>query len=126
MAVAGPLTTYVRLWAVANLLRIHVGYAASTALRGSQLDRYSVALPAIIVLAALWPTRRAGQLTFVALALRAITNIAKGSHMSNSQLWATQHDLALLLALLGGEREGQVGATSSADADVALGTHEAG
>ena len=49
--------------------------------------------------AALWPTRRAGQLTFVALALRAITNIAKGSHMSNSQLWATQHDLALLLAL---------------------------
>ena len=98
-ATTRPLTIYVRLWAIANLLRIHVGYAASTALRGSQLDRYSVALPLIIVLAALWPTRRAGQLTFVALALRAITNIAKGSHMSNSQLWATQHDLALLLAL---------------------------
>ena len=26
-----PLTIYVRLWAIANLLRIHVGYAASTA-----------------------------------------------------------------------------------------------
>ena len=115
-ATARPLTIYVRLWAVANLLRIHVGYAASTALRGSQLDRYSVALPAIIVLAALWPTRRAGQLTFVALALRAITNIAKGSHMSNSQLWATQHDLALLLALAAAAlRKGSLEKLTAAD-----------
>ena len=115
-ASARHLTIYVRLWAVANLLRIHVGYAASTALRGSQLDRYSVVLPLIIVLAALWPTRRAGQLTFVALALRAITNIAKGSHMSNSQLWATQHDLALLLALAAAAlRKGSLETLTAAD-----------
>ena len=115
-ASARPLTIYVRLWAIANLLRIHVGYAASTALRGSQLDRYSVALPLIIVSAALWPTRRAGQLTFVALALRAITNIAKGSHMSNSQLWATQHDLALLLALAAAAlRKGSLETLTAAD-----------
>ena len=115
-ATARPLTIYVRLWAVANLLRIHVGYAASTALRGSQLDRYSVALPLIIILAALWPTRRAGQLTFVALALRAITNIAKGSHMSNSQLWATQHDVALLLALAAAAlRKGSLETLTAAD-----------
>ena len=98
MATLCPFSAYITLWSIANLLRIHVGYASGTALAGSVLDRSAVVLPILVFLAALMPTRSSGVIPICAMLMRAATNIPKGAHMSNSQIWATQHDLALLLA----------------------------
>ncbi|EOD11968.1 hypothetical protein EMIHUDRAFT_446031, partial [Emiliania huxleyi CCMP1516] len=98
-----PFSAYVRLWAIANLLRISIGLNAGTGLVGSTLDAnfFSLAtLPALVALAGLVPARWSGALPLVALVARAATNAAKGSMMSNSQMWATQMDAALVLSLL--------------------------
>ena len=98
-----PFSAYLRLWAIANLLRISIGLNAGTGLVGSTLDAnfFSLAtLPALVALAGLVPARWSGALPLVALVARAATNAAKGSMMSNSQMWATQMDAALVLSLL--------------------------
>ena len=93
------LAAYVRLWSVANLLRIHIGLNAGTGLVGSTLDRGAVVLPLLVLAAAILPSRCSGAMPFIAMLVRALTNIAKGSMMSNSQMWATQMDAALLVAI---------------------------
>lgn len=93
------LSTYVRLWSVANLLRTHVGYSNGTALVGSTLDQQYVFLPLLVLAAGIAPSDCSGMLTVIALCSRAVTNFAKGSFMSNSQVWATQMDLALLFSI---------------------------
>ena len=92
-----PLSSYLLLWTVANLLRIHVGFNAGTGLVGSTMDRGALALPLLVLVAGLFPSR--WPLPFAAMATRALTNLAKGSFMSNSQMWATQMDAAVLFAL---------------------------
>ena len=97
------LSAYMLLWTCTNLLRISIGFNQGTGLVGSTLDAgsaiNSIILPALVLLAGVCPSRCAGALPFAALLLRALTNIAKGSMMSNSQMWATQMDAALALAL---------------------------
>jgi hypothetical protein len=93
-------SAYVRLWALVNLLRIHIGMNAGTGLVGSTLDRGALVLPILICAAGMWPRRLAGALPFMAMLVRALTNLAKGSMMSNSQMWATQMDAAVMLALV--------------------------
>merc|ERR550514_1295378 len=86
---------------IANLLRMQVGYNIGTALAGSTLDRNAILLPLLILAAGIWPARSGGMLPFLALLARALTNLAKGAMMSNSQMWATQMDTALLIAIAG-------------------------
>ena len=93
------LAAYLRLWTAANVLRIAIGLNAGTGLVGSTLDKGALVLPALVLAAGIWPSHCSGGLTCMALALRALTNIAKGAFMSNSQMWATQMDAALLSAL---------------------------
>ena len=101
-APAGPrrvFSAYMLLWTVANILRIHIGLNAGTGLVGSTMDRGALLLPALVLAAGLWPAQCSGVVPFAALLVRAVTNIAKGSFMSNSQMWATQMDAAILVAL---------------------------
>ena len=97
------LDAYMLLWMCTNLLRISIGFNQGTGLVGSTLDAgsavNSLILPALVLVAGICPSRCAGAFPFVALLMRALTNIAKGSMMSNSQMWATQMDAALALAL---------------------------
>ena len=95
-------SAYLRLWSMANLLRISIGFNAGTGLVGSTLDMNAltlVTLPFLIALAGFMPSSYAGTLPFVAMLARALTNLAKGSMMSNSQMWATQMDFAVMIAL---------------------------
>ena len=92
-----PFSSYLLLWTVANLLRIQVGFNTGTGLVGSTMDRGALALPLLVLVAGLVPAR--WPVPFAAMAVRALTNLAKGSFMSNSQMWATQMDTAVLLAL---------------------------
>ena len=92
-----PFSSYLLLWTVANLLRIQVGFNTGTGLVGSTMDRGALALPLLVLVAGLVPAR--WPVPFAAMAVRALTNLAKGSFMSNSQMWATQMDAAVLLAL---------------------------
>ena len=94
-----PFAAYLLLWSAANLLRIQVGFNAGTGLVGSTMDRGALLLPLLVLGAGLFPTRGAGALPFAAMLVRALTNLAKGSFMSNSQMWATQMDAAVLCAL---------------------------
>lgn len=100
MTAARPFSAYLHLWSLANLLRISVAWNAGTGLVGSTLDKGAVALPILILLSGSCPARWSGALPFAALFVRAATNMVKGSMMSNSQMWATQMDAALLLTLL--------------------------
>ena len=50
----------------------------------------------IVVAAGLFPARWFGALPFSAMLVRALTNIYKGAFMSNSQMWATQMEMAIL------------------------------
>ena len=94
-----PLTAYMHLWSLVNLLRISVAFNAGTGLVGSTLDKGALFLPLLILLAGCFPQRFSGVLPFAALLMRALTNLIKGSMMSNSQLWATQMDAAVLIAM---------------------------
>jgi hypothetical protein len=94
-----PLTAYMHLWSLVNLLRISVAFNAGTGLVGSTLDKGALVLPLLILLAGCFPQRFSGVLPFAALLMRALTNLIKGSLMSNSQLWATQMDAAVLIAM---------------------------
>ena len=92
-------TAYMRLWCITNLLRISIGMNAGTGLVGSTLDRGAIFLPGLVLAAGVLPSRWSGALPAAALTVRALTNLAKGAMMSNSQMWATQMDAALLVAL---------------------------
>ena len=89
-----PFTAYLHMWSLCNLLRISVAFNVGTGLVGSTLDRGALLLPVLILFAGLFPARLAGAAPFAALVTRALTNLLKGSMMSNSQLWATQMDAA--------------------------------
>ena len=88
------LGAYMLLWSLVNLLRISIGLNQGTGLVGSTLDQgavlNSLLLPLVIGAAGVWPTFCAGALPVAAMVLRATTNLAKGSFMSNSQMWATR------------------------------------
>ena len=96
---ARPFTIYMRLWCIVNLLRISIGLNAGTGLVGSTLDKGALFLPLIVLAAGVFPSRCSGAIPFAAMLVRALTNIYKGAFMSNSQMWATQMDAALMLAL---------------------------
>ena len=92
---------YLRLWSLTNLLRISIGFNKGTGLVGSTLDAGSVVnsvlLPLLILAAGVLP--RHWSIAAAAMVLRALTNLMKGSMMSNSQMWATQMDGSVLIAL---------------------------
>ena len=95
-------SAYLRLWSAANLLRISIGFNAGTGLVGSTLDMNTFSLsllPALVVLAGVMPSSCSGVLPFAAMTVRAATNLMKGSMMSNSQMWATQMDAAIMIAM---------------------------
>lgn len=98
------LSAYFLLWSCTNLLRLQIGMNVGTGLVGSTLDHgkalNSIMLPLLILAAGIWPARCSGLLPFAAMLMRALTNLAKGSMMSNSQMWATQMDAALMIALV--------------------------
>ena len=103
------LSEYMRLWAAANILRVVSGFAPGTALVGASMDWSAAtrlpfqpvfALIALFAAAGAFPHKCAGVLPGAALLARAASNLRKGSYAANSQIWATQMDTALLLALL--------------------------
>ena len=98
MAAQKQLTTYLRLWAAANILRILSGFVAGTALKDTVQSQPTTLLLTLLFLALLSPGRPAVAVS--ALALRVATNVAKGPWMGNSQLWGVFTDVALLAALL--------------------------
>ena len=90
------LTAYLRLWSVANILRILSGFVAGTALKDTVQAQPVHLLLGLLVGTLLRPVP---PLALGALAVRVATNLSKGPWMGNSQLWATFTDVALLIAL---------------------------
>lgn len=83
---------YIRLWCVANILRILSGLNPHTALKDTVSAEPKLFLLAMIVLTLIFP-----RIWKVTVAMRIVTNLAKGPWMGNSQLWATMMDISLYL-----------------------------
>ncbi|EOD20641.1 hypothetical protein EMIHUDRAFT_242013 [Emiliania huxleyi CCMP1516] len=93
----GLLAPYVRLWCVSNALRIASGTSAATALGDALAGQPTAVLLGLLTLLGLFPT--SPPLLATTLLARAVSNLAKGAALGNSQTWGTLTDLSLLGAL---------------------------